>query len=484
LSLESIKKEIFNEYLRRKENSKYEFFVPTGKQEEFVNMVFSGKYFISLLSAANGVGKSTLSVNMLANLFFPSGNQFFQQPLMKNFPYLKKGRIVSAPTTIKEAIIPELKRWFPKGRYTTSKEGRGYEYRWKTDTGFEFDLMTFEQSVEEFESANLGWVWIDEICPNAIYKACISRLRNGGVLWITATPLTGSAWMYDDIIANQNNEAGFRTYLEADVWSASVSKGVRGYLTDENINRMIAQYDDEDKQARIFGKFQHLTGLVFKQFSRRVHVIKPFSVSPYQLSVVEAIDPHPRNEDAVLWTAIDKYGRFFVIDELYFKSSGSVKELAFRIKSKASNYNIINRIGDPSMFNEDQHRDKSLATMLKEVEPSLNYAPATKYRANADQAIRDALHYVEVAGQIITPPNLYIFDNCQRLIYEMEHYRWDDWSGKTRDNKNAKEKPIDKDDHEIECAGRSLLLLPKLGHRPPQQQHFSSNRKSNLDPYS
>ena len=90
----------------------------------------------------------------------------------------------------------------------------------------------------------------------------------------------------------------------------------------------------------------------------------------------------------------------------------------------------------------------------------------------------------EVGGQMITPPNLYVFDTCQRFIYEMEHYRWDDWSGKNKDNKNPREKPVDKDDHEIECAGRSLLRLPKLGFRPPVQNQIVSKRKVNLDPYS
>jgi hypothetical protein len=135
------------------------------------------------------------------------------------------------------------------------------------------------------------------------------------------------------------------------------------------------------------------------------------------------------------------------------------------------------------MFNEDQHRDTSLAQMLKNEVPELNYSPATKFRQNADQAIRDALHYVEVGGQMITPPNLYVFDTCQRFIYEMEHYRWDDWSGKNKDNKNPREKPVDKDDHEIECAGRSLLRLPKLGFRPPVHNQIVSKRKVNLDPY-
>jgi len=135
---------------------------------------------------------------MAAHIVFgPSGNQYFDKlPLYGKFPYPKFGRIVSDPTTIQQTIIPELKRWFPAGRYTTSKRGKSYEYRWKTDTGFEFDLMSYEQDVKGFESSTLGWAWFDEPPPLPIFKATVARMRRGGVIVITATPLVGSSWMY------------------------------------------------------------------------------------------------------------------------------------------------------------------------------------------------------------------------------------------------------------------------------------------------
>ena len=57
--------------------------------------------------------------------------------------------------------------------------------------------------------------------------------------------------------------------VEATVFDNSITKGVRGRLRDRDIDRMIAEYDEDDKQARIYGKFHHLTGLVFKRFNRK-----------------------------------------------------------------------------------------------------------------------------------------------------------------------------------------------------------------------
>jgi len=296
-------------------------------------------------------------------------------------------------------------------------------------------------------------VYIDEPCPESIYTACISRLRMGGLMIITATPLTGSAWMYDKIICGHGDKKNLRAYREADVWSACGDiEGTRGFLSRENIERMINEYSEDEQQARILGKFQHLTGLVFKKFSRKVHVIKPFEITK-DYTVYEYLDPHRRTSDAVAWYAIDKYGRKFVVDE-YFRE-GTIEDLSIEIKKRRELYRVESAFIDPWAFQEDQHTGKSLATML--ADHGLNYLPATKARATADRAIQDALDYVSVDDSILKEPEIFFFQNCLRHIYEMEHYRWDEWSGKTADKKGKKEKPVDKDDHMVENLGRFLL---------------------------
>ena len=250
--------------------------------------------------------------------------------------------------------------------------------------------------------------------------------------------------------------------VEANVWDNSIDKGVRGRLDEKDINNMIAEYDEDDKQARIYGKFQHLTGIVFKKFNRRVHVIKPFQVNERDFVVVEALDPHPRNEDALLWVAVDRQGTYFVVDEVYEHMKTSA--IAAYSKKRDDKFRIELRISDPSGFNEDQHdelRRGSLANRLYN-DHDLTYIKGTKDRRGADRRIKDAIHYEEKGNEIILPPELYIFSTCERLIYEMEHYQWDDWRGRAAERKSPLERPMDKDDHCIECLGRILLTEPKF----------------------
>jgi len=457
ISTESLNQSLL---IRRKQNP-HKYFIPNGKVEQFIKMVGKNETFVCLFSAANGVGKTGAGATMLAHLLYgPSGNKYFDYPLFNNFPYPKRGRIASDPTTVTQTIVPELYKWLPQGRFQTNKAGKNYEYNWATDTGHKFEVMTYEQGAKEFESATLGWAWFDEPPPLAIFKATVARMRMGGIIFITATPLTGSAWMYDHILNYKGDREGQRDFVEADVEANCIEHGIRGRLKHEDIEKMIAEYNDDDKQARVFGKFHHLVGLVFKNFDRKVHIIKPFWVNKKDYVVLEALDPHPRNPDAVMWLAVDKNGTKFVIDELY--GSYLTGELARRIKKKAEDYRMEMRIADPLAFVEDQHQanpsQQTLANKLWEY--GLQYNKATKDRRAADRRIKDALDFEMRGEDIIVAPELYIFDTCQRTIWEIEHLVWDEWRGKAAERKSPMEKPVDKDDHMIENLGRLLLQEP------------------------
>jgi len=449
--------------LRRRENRKCDFYVPTGVGNEFIRLIGNGKHFVILLSAANGIGKTTLAVNILANLIFKTSNEFFQFGIFKDFPYPKKARIASDPTTIEQTIIPELKNYFPAGHYGTSKGGKHFDSKWETDTGWKMDIMTYEQESKEFESATLGFAWFDEPPPRSIFKATVSRMRRGGIIVMTETPLAGSAWIYDELVSGLDEDVEKRgrvAYIEADVESACKQHGVRGFLEHAHIENMISQYDEEDMQARVYGKFHHLIGLVYKMFARNIHVIRPFPITMEDFVVLHALDPHPRTPDAVLWLAVNRKNQKFVVDELFIK--GQLSELAQRIKQKDSQYRMIMRLADPAAFVEDQHAETGLTLAQRLESMKLVYQKATKDRAYSDRRIADALDFQRVGTEMVKAPELYVFDNCTRTIYEIEHYRWDDWRGRAAELKDPKERPVDKDDHMIESLGRLLVQEPKF----------------------
>lgn len=485
-------REVKEEKIFRFQNEKFRFYEPNGKCEEFIGKVGqlndNGQHnFIVLFSAANGVGKTCVSANIVAHILWgkDSENPYFDMPLFKDFPFPKKGRIVSDPENLKVNLIPTLKEWFPEGRYKAKKAGKQYDSNWTTDTGHEFDIMSYEQDAKEFESATLGWAWFDEPPTEAIFKATVSRMRKGGIIFISETPLY-AAWLYDHIIANPDTELaakGQRVFIEAGVEAACIQHGIRGHLEHDDIERMVSEYSEDEKQARVYGKFQHLIGLRFKQFSRLIHVVKPFNIDFKNYSVYEALDPHPRNPDACMWLAVDRKGRKFIVDELWLKCQGGTEELAERIKKKADQYRIERRIIDPSALIEDQHTQKSLQAKLSGL--GLSYLEASKTRTMSDRRIEDALTYqkLDLGGseEFIKTPEIYIFDTCQRTIFEFEHLRWDEWTGKSGENKDKKEKTVDKDDHMIENLGRLLIQEPAFISLPTGDSQQGGD--PNYDPY-
>lgn len=252
--------------------------------------------------------------------------------------------------------------------------------------------------------------------------------------------------------------------VEASIEDNCIEHGIRGILHHSDIMNMIAEYDDEDKQARIHGKFQHLTGLIFKKFNRKTHVIKPFNLNPRDWCTIELLDCHPRIPDALMWVAFDSKGTVIIADEL-FKEYGSLDQEAFEIKQKANQLRVIQRRADPSAWNEDQHQEISKNSTAKKLkEKGLEYIPASKKRGTGITLIKDALDY-EMLGEsseFIKPPILYVFDTCVRTIWEFEHWQWNEYTGKAAEKHNSSEKPVDKDDHMMEDLGRFFLDEPQF----------------------
>lgn len=483
-------REIHEEETFRMQGEKCRTYEPNAKCEEFIKLIGDGNHFIVLFAAANGVGKTAAGANIIANIVFGqqyTENKYFDFPLYKNFPFKKKGRIVSDATNVEKNLIPTLKEWLPEGRYTAKKGRKTYEALWESDTGFDWDIMTYDQDVKEFEAATLGWAWFDEPPSEAIFKATVARMRKGGVIFISATPLKGSAWLYDHIIANPDKElldSGQRAFVEADVEDACKQHGIRGHLEHAHIQKMLSEYSEDEMQARAHGKFHHLIGLRFKKFSRNIHVIKPFQIDLRNFSVYEALDTHSRTNDMGVWIAVDRQNRKFVVDELWLKCAGGTEELSERIKKKATQYRIIRRILEPAAFVKDQH-DETGKTLAEKLESyGLSYLPATKVRTQSDKRIEDALTYNKVNlgdhEEYMKAPELYIFDTCIRTIFEFEHYSWDDWTGKTAEKKGLKEKTIDKDDHAIECIGRILIQEPSFIEIPNETEEVPEDTG---DPY-
>lgn len=466
-------------------------YIPNGRAEEFIKLVGSDKCFVNLFCAANGVGKSCAGANILANVVFGPQNEYFKLPLFEKFPYIKRGRIISDPTTIRSKIIPELEKWFPvnestkmpEANFEMGKEGKNYVCKIKTNTGWEIDLMSTEQDAKEFESADIGFVWIDEPMPKDKFMATLARGRLGMIVVWTFTPLTFSAWIKEWM--DEHADGKYADYIEAEMEDNCKVHGVRGILEHSNIQRIADGYPEDEQEARVFGKFGHLIGRVHKLFKRKIHVIEPFPLDERLYTTYKALDPHARTADHALYVSVNSKRQMYVSGEVI--SEGGTKILFERMKAfeNSMHYRIGGKIIDPSAYNDDQHKtEASVGQQLADL--GENYVKGSKDLMAGIKRTNDALYYQVNEGRLVRPPEIFIFSSCPVTIKQLEEYVWQEWKGSAKDTKQASSRPVDRNDHQCENLHRLLLSEPAFipWYAYSSRSMSLESEEKELDPYS
>jgi len=459
------------------EMNAYKYFIPNGAVEQYIRAV--GDMLdkrIFLFSAANAVGKTSGVINILANIIFENKNKYFKYPRFESWDLPKRFWYISEHTTLKETVATELEKWLPFGRYTLTKS-QGYPVSLTSDTGWTGEFKRYDQEAAKFESATLGIIIFDEPSPEAIYNACISRLRLGGIILMPMTPLFKAAFVKDKIV--DGNPHAYVQY--ADMEENCKEHGRRGILEHETIEFMADQMEEEEKEARLHGKFMFLAGLVFKEFNRAVHVISVDQIERIWIPSVYGkfedwpkvmvIDPHDRRADAIVWAALTPDGSWIVFDEypdqdfyLIKSRTDNINQTLEKCRSKEAGrtqkewkalagtepLKIMRRImdrrkGAQNVSDAGLTLKDLYVTRSKEMGwPQSIETSYDDHNKLDHKQIHDALRYEQTEQGLTVRPKLYVLRDCRNTIYCFEHYSWDDWSGKTADKRGLKEQVKDK----------------------------------------
>jgi hypothetical protein len=235
-----------------------------------------------------------------------------------------------------------------------------------------------------------------------------------------------------------------------------------GYLTEEAIVDFEKTLSPDEREARLHGKFLHLTGLIFKEFDPSIHIIDKTGVKKHWFRIM-AIDPHPRKPAACLWLAVNEKNELFIYDELLF--SGSVADLASAIRAQEGDLIAHRRIIDPSADQEVQLR-ASIRTELM------------KNKIWCERGSNDVELGISKIHEALTPDiqNLTgVFDSrlkisrlCPQLITQILHYVWDEYRMRPEEH-DPKEKPMPKNEDLITCLRYILVSNPQY-HNPEGEE--------------
>ena len=318
------------------------FFIPNVGQEkailplrEYVGGIEVGAFF-----GGNGVGKSTMMVNMLIGLccgkmqihrFFEDYKVFdWADGIRRELRRHLKIRIICKQSAMSDAgaLYQEIQKWAPKGWMNWSKQQHSYyvdcEVRNPEEPGVllaTIQVRTFDQDRGAHAGDTLDVVFSDEPFPKRLWSENVGRVRAGGILWIFCTPLEDGAWM-KDLLHNRTDVH----FTQASIWDNCIDwhpdpnmiGKTRGHLLKKDIDRLLKEWDlegPEVRRARELGDFTHLAGQILSEWNDAVHVCEPF-VIPKTWPVYRIMDPSNGGKpDFVSWWAQSPEDRFYCIAE-------------------------------------------------------------------------------------------------------------------------------------------------------------------------
>ena len=409
---------------------------------------------------------------------------------------------------IGRVLVPELKKWLPKGWYRTKKNEQGVEYLWEfcdKNGGWEhpstLTIMSYSQDDALFESFRAQGVGMDEPPPKSKYKA-MSRglLLDCGKTVLSLTPIK-EAWILDDIVLSDRRDIGVIDNLmitdNPDLLNSDVAV-LSPYLNEEKlyeyfdlllyenkargkpvtdrgyqatkylekhipepdwdiigklkILKFIRDIDPSDVPPRIFGQFKSLVGRVLKEFDMDMHKIKPFNV-PTDWPVTVMIDFHLSTPQAISYWAVNEQDCHYCVDETW--EHYSANEIADDIiRHWKGGFNITKVFIDPLSKGDTAYMRNQLGTNIKDTYSILDER-LSKYKMTITVASKDKESGIKNIKEQLRGRNrmatVFIFDTCERHLFEVQRWVFDDDG-----------KPIKENDHFMENWYRYTLTGAKF----------------------
>jgi len=455
------------------ENEAIRFFVPHGGQLEFIRTIEEPNPFIVISGAGNGWGKSELLAAIFAAVMWPDlAPPALSHPTFTQWKYPKRARIYSSPAELEEigSLQTAIAKLFPKHRYESSKGRYSYPSVFVTDTGWVLDMFSYERPAKEAAGPNIGLQALNEPPPEALYREAVARSRGGGIILGGMTSLDDNVWVVDGLLG-QHNGKDVRVRYGSSCENCK-QHGTNGHLEHDRIEKILAQFPPDEREARFTGKPLSLSGRIFKTFDRNVHVAKePIRPPSEGVKIVQAVDPAGGKPFAVIWAFADSSGNITVFDEYPDYTFYGAKDPGLNI----DDYVTAFRIKEAGLKVEQRIIDRRYANMSHK--PGAKTLKEDFNEPGRDMDFEDSYHVAEERAEVqtgilkvaeflgynkektidsVNHPRLIISPNCKNMISALE--KW------TRDPKNLKPKDDGYKDH---CDALRYLVMAEPKYEPP-----------------
>lgn len=313
-------------------------------------------------------------------------------------------------------VHPLILRFLGGMRSRTRRGQMGVVRLMEFPSGSRIHFGAATQHRMSFEGVSCDWAWVDEPVPRWLFVSLWRALAESrGRLSFTLTPLgADAAWIYSSIVSGDT---------PADVYTVAMADNP--YLEREALEEFERQtvWTEEERLARLYGRFEHLGGLVHPEFRRRDVVVDMAHLDP-AWPRIHAVDPHLSRPHYMLWAAVDPEGTKWVYREWPRATAAGTeprvdygaRDYAGIIMEEERGERITVRVLDPFAISGRWGREDESDELLRSFARYgliFSRAPAKKLAAGVER-VRTA----------ITPRDgrteLKIFSHCRGLIASLE----------------------------------------------------------------
>lgn len=368
----------------------------TKKQQSFINATATEVLFGG--SAGGGKSYGQIVDALLFALKYPGSKQLL---LRRTFSELDK------------SIIRTSLMLYPREIY--SYNSSSHTGRFVNGSIIDFGYCANENDVNQYQSAEYDVIRFDELThfTEFQYIYLISRIRgsNGFPKQIKCSTNPGSVghqWVKARFIDPSPPNTEF-------IGAGGLSKIFIPSLLDDNTFLMksdptyrarLEALPERDKKALLYGDWNIFDGQYFPEFSRDVHVSRPFEI-PKEWRRYRAFD-YGLDRLACYWIAIDSARTVYVYKELC-ESDLPISTACERIIDMNGDDDIYITLAPPDMWSRSQETGRSKASLFNEY--GVEVTKSSNNREAGWLALKELLK-TDANGI----SRLVIFDNCVELI--------------------------------------------------------------------
>lgn len=237
---------------------------------------------------------------------------------------------------------------------------------------------------------------------------------------------------------------------QADYYRWTDKQRFEYFVARSDYGRTLWALPEQERDAHLFGDWESFVGQFFREFSRRIHVIKPFSIPSYWERFA-SFDWGFTNPACMLWHAVSPEGRVVTYREMYIRGKDT-PWLAQRAVELTGREQLRYKVGDPSCW------DASRGPSISEVMAVNGWAmtQAENERKSGWARVREYLTFEqnEQSGAIVQEPHWQVFETCQNLVRTLPAL--------VHDEHDPEDVDTDGEDHAPDALRYGLMTRPKL----------------------